>query len=102
LDAALDNFTSVSIVSDNLADAPFDTILLSDALIEGTGFTGGVISTAGGDTLAEVIGENATALSRGQFYGTNEAGTSPTELGGVVFAEGDNGLLFGSFIATGE
>lgn len=100
LRADLGNFTSVSTVSGKLDEAPFETIALDQALISGTSFSGGTITTGGGDTIEQVVGANATALSQGQFYGTNVDEDAPTEVGGILFVEGDEGLIYGSFIGA--
>ena len=95
----LGGFESISNVSGNLSDAPFDTIVLTDARISGSALTGGTLSLGGGQTLAQVLGDNRRTLARGQFYGVDADNDSPAEVGGVIFAEGENGFLFGSYIA---
>lgn len=95
----LGGFETISTVSGNLATAPFDTITLSNAQISGTTLSGGTLTLGGGQTLAQVIGDNRRTIAQGQFYGATAAASGPAEVGGVVFSEGDNGLLFGSYIA---
>ncbi len=97
--ATLSDFTNVSQVSGNLTDAPLDSLVLTDADIVGTGFTGGTVTTTGDLTLAQIVGGNASVQAEGQFFGLTGSGDAPAEVGALIHAEGDSGLIFGSLIA---
>lgn len=102
--ARLSDFLEVSKLSGNIPTepltSPIDGVVLTDAIISGNGFSGGTLTTIGSQSLSEITGGNQTVLSEGQFFGTAETGDGPLEVGGLVYANGDSGLLTGSFIAN--
>lgn len=99
--ATLGDFTNaISLVTGKLAASPpLESLILTDATITGSGFSGGEVSTTGAQTLNQIIGGNKTILSEGQFFGQDEATVAPAEVGGLIYAEGNNGQIFGSFVA---
>lgn len=99
VDVDLNNFSGVSQVSGNVVDTPFDSLTLLEAAIVDGGFTGGILTSTGDNSVAEVIGGNTTIQAEGQFYGINDATGDPAEVGGLIHAQGDTGQIFTSFIA---
>lgn len=98
--ATLSDFTSISQVSGNLLTAPVSEIILRNAQINASGFSGGALETRDGfGDLVDLTGSNTGLQAEGQFFGINAATGLPTEVGGLVLANGDNGIVFGSFIA---
>ncbi len=78
---------------------PIDGLVLTDAVISGSGFSGGVVTTTGNQNLTQTIGGDKRIFSEGQFFGHDETANTPNEVGGLIYAEGNRGQIFGSFIA---
>ncbi len=98
--AEMGDFQVTSQLTGDLRDGLFDSMTLSGATLAGAGFTGGVLETSGGDSVDDIIGGNARLLSQGQFFGTDIETGLPAEVGGLVLTEGDDGKIFGTFIAN--
>ena len=98
--AELANFTDVSQVSGNLLSAPISQIIWRDAEISGSGFAGGGLETLNGfGEAVDITGTNTNISAQGQFFGLDVENLNPAEVGGLIFAKGDGGIVFGSFIA---
>lgn len=98
--AELSNFTDISQVSGNTVNAPIAEIILRDAQISGSGFSGGALETRDGfGDLVNLTGANTTLQAEGQFFGIDADSQLPKEVGGLIYSVGDNGIVFGSFIA---
>lgn len=96
----LSGFTDVSQVSGNILSAPLAEIIWRNAQINGAGFSGGTLETLDGfGDAIDLTGPNTTLQAEGQFFGVNDSVTGPSEVGGLIFAEGENGKVYGSFIA---
>lgn len=98
--ATLDGFSVISQLGGKEAEAPpISAIILTDAAITGTGFSGGTVTTTGDMTLEGITGTDGVALAEGQFFGVDEDVGGPAEVGGLIYAEGSDGQIYGSFIA---
>lgn len=95
----LTDFQSISQVSGNLVSAPFETINWTGAVIEGAGFERGTVTVDGATPVSDIIGANGRLTAQGQFFGQVDGIDIPAEVGGLIYGEGDDGVIFGEFIA---
>lgn len=95
----LNGFTSYSQATGLVAPAPIDEIKITNMTINGNGFTNGTATTLNSGSVVDIIGLNNNQTSIGNFFGLNEAGTGPAEVGGHVLMQGDSGIVTGTYLA---
>ncbi len=97
VNVTMGDFTSTSGTTALPVTQNFDTIILADMSINGTGFSGNTVITQLNGTTVTLYGSGATSSVNGTFYGLDHAG-NPDEVGGVFLVDG-NGAVMGVFVA---
>jgi len=95
----LDDFVGVSQLSGNVVASPVSEMILTNAVIADGGFSGGTLSLRDENGAVDITGSDSTTVAQGQFFGVNADGVTPDEVGGVLFSEGRDGTVYGTFIA---
>lgn len=98
---------SVSVTINAFEDpVPFNSIVLDDFSISGGGntFENGTVTlfdAGNGNITATVLGTVTASDAAGHFFGLDAVSedSQPDEVGGMFFAEGPNGEIYGGFMA---
>ncbi len=98
VDATLSNFTGYN-SSGQQINTPLDTISVTDMTISGSGFSGGTVVTTKNSAVVHVEGFNSSSFTGGDFYGYDGTISKPDEVGGMIYIEGNNGIIIGRYIA---
>lgn len=100
-DVTMDRFTVTDQVSGLSTIGPIDTISVTGMTISGNSFRGGVqtVTTTNLGSSVDVTGTGTEGGAIGHFFGYNDELNLPEELGGTVFIQGEDGIVYGVFIA---
>ncbi len=79
------------------AGAPFDRIAITGMTLNGNRLSGGTVSTTLNGQGVNPVGANRKTVAAGVLLG-NVTGGIPDEIGGIAYARGDGGALFGAFV----
>jgi hypothetical protein len=95
----LSDFTSRNQTTGAAGGAPLDTITASGMTINGNRFTNGTITTRNNGSVANLTGDGTSTTAQGIFYGYDDNNAAPAETAGIILIEGDDGLIYGTFMA---
>ena len=97
VDVTMTGFTA----TDNATSAPVapavDTIAMTGMSVSGNSFSGGTLSTTTGGAPVDLTGTNTVTQAQGHFYGYDASISGPDEVGGLVYSEGDTGVIAGFY-----
>ena len=76
-----------------------DRFEVNDMTIQGNVFTGGTLTTTKGGNPVDITGGPIRTEARGAFFGYDNAASAPDEVGGMIFQDGPDGFILGTFLA---
>ena len=81
-------------------DNPYvNEITVSGMTISGNSFSGGTFQTSFDGVVYNFTGNDTTLASEGHFYGYDITNQIPDEVGGTIFADGDDGRIIAVYRA---
>ena len=99
VDVTMNGFTAMAGDSNTNTAAPIDTIQITGMAIDENGFSGGTLTTSLSGTNVDITGDNTTTSALGNFFGYDSTESIPDEVAGVLYGEGDRGVIAAGFIA---
>lgn len=99
--ANVTNISAMASGTQTQVATPLDTITVTGMTITAAGnrFSGGIITTTGNVTNANITGANTVQETQGIFYGFDATNSRPDEIGGMILESGADGHIVTTFIA---
>lgn len=99
VNVTMTGFTATNLATGNAQAAPIDTITATGMQVSGNRFSGGTVTTTMSGAPVNLTGANTTSAAQGAFFGYDAAISAPSEVGGIILMQGDDGIVAGGFIA---
>lgn len=96
VDLTMNGFSAFDKTTQTATKGDIDTISAKGMKIDGSGFSGGTITTSLAGKTVNLLGSGAKKSAAGHFYGSDSK--KPDEAAGLVFLQGDKAILQGVFI----
>lgn len=94
----MSQFSPQTAAGTTFSNSPVQSIQIVSMDVIGTALSGGTLMINGNLPAGHILGENVQLDSQGQFFGLD--GNMPSEVGGVIHAQGSDGVLSAVYVAN--